>query len=70
MSFPTITITGDALPSDRQVNISIEVIEQFTEHSPARLQIRFTNETPTNGERYADDEDERYSWGFTLVLEY
>lgn len=47
MSFPTITLTGDTLPSDPQVSISVEVVEQFTEHSPARLQIRFTNEAPT-----------------------
>lgn len=47
MSFPTITITRDTLLSDQQVGISVEVIEQFTEHSPARLRIRFTNEGST-----------------------
>lgn len=44
MSFPTVAVTGDTIPPDQQVQISVTVVEQFTESSPARLRIRFTNE--------------------------
>lgn len=47
MTFPTVTATGDAVPSDRQVKIDVSVEEQFTESSPARLQIRFGNHAAT-----------------------
>lgn len=50
MSFPTISVSGDPVPADRQVNITVEVVEQFSERSPARLRIEFTNEASTERE--------------------
>lgn len=47
MSFPTISVSGDTVPSDQQVTITVEAVEQFSERSPARLRIEFTNEAPT-----------------------
>ena len=46
MSFPTVAVTEDTIPSDQQVQISVTLVEQFTESSPARLRIQFTNEAP------------------------
>lgn len=47
MLFPTATVTAEPVSSDRQVRIEVVVIEQFTEHNPARLRIEFTNEAST-----------------------
>lgn len=47
MAYPVVTVAGDPVPSDWRANITVEVIEQFTERSPARLQIVFSNEAPT-----------------------
>ena len=50
MSVPTVAVAGDAVPSDRQVRIDIEVVEQFSDDAPARLRVRFTNEAPAGRE--------------------
>lgn len=47
MAYPTVAVTGDPVPSDWQVNITLEVVEQFTEHSPAGLRTEFMNDAPT-----------------------
>lgn len=50
MAFPSVRVTGDPAPTDHQVNITVEVVEQFTDHSPARLRIEFANEAPDKRE--------------------
>lgn len=45
MAFPTVSVTGDLVSSDPQVSIVVELVQGFTARSPARLRIRFTNES-------------------------
>lgn len=50
MTFPVISVTGDPVPPDRQVSITVKVVEQFSSSSPADLRIEFTNEAQTRRE--------------------
>lgn len=50
MAYPTVSVAGDPVPSDRGVRIEVEVIEQFTASSPAELRIEFGNEAPDERE--------------------
>lgn len=50
MTYPTVAVTGDQVPDDWHVNLTVEVVEQFTDHSPARLRIEFTNEASNTRE--------------------
>lgn len=50
MTFPVVSVTGDPVPSDRQVSITVEVVEQFSPSSPAELEVKFTNEAQTKRE--------------------
>lgn len=50
MAYPTVSVTGDPVPSDWEVHIGVEVSEPFTESSPAELRIEFGNEAPTERE--------------------
>lgn len=54
MAYPTVAVTGDPVPPDWQVNITVEVLEPFTDHAPAKLWIKFTNEAPTKREYLFD----------------
>ena len=47
MRFPDVAVTGDEMPPEQQVRITVEVVEQFSEQTPARLQIQFRNEAAT-----------------------
>ena len=47
MPFPDVTVTGDEIPAKQQVRITVEAVEQFSEQTPARLQIQFRNEAAT-----------------------
>ena len=44
MPFPHVTVTGDEIPPEQKVRITVETIEQFSDQTPARLQIQFRNE--------------------------
>lgn len=50
MAYPAVSVTGDPVPSDREVRIGVEVIGQFTESSPAELRLESSNEAPTKRE--------------------
>lgn len=50
MAYPTVAVTADPVPSDWHVNLTVDVVEQFADHSPAILRIEFTNEAPTKRE--------------------
>lgn len=50
MTYPVVSVTGDPVPSDRKISITVEVIEQFSPSSPAVLLIEFTNEAQTKRE--------------------
>ena len=47
MAFPIVTVVGGRVPSERQVRITIDVVAQFPDRTPARLQIQFRNEATT-----------------------
>lgn len=42
-----MTATGDDGPPEQRVSITVEVVEQFSERTPARVQIPFQNEATT-----------------------
>ncbi|WP_435360599.1 hypothetical protein [Haloarchaeobius sp. DFWS5] len=44
MRTPTVSVAGDSLPAELQVGVTVEVVEQCSEQSPARLEIRVVNE--------------------------
>lgn len=50
MGFPTVTVIGDSVRTPKRVSITATVTEQFTEESPARLEITSRNEATTHRE--------------------
>lgn len=43
MPFPTIAVTGDAVPTDLDGDLEVAVTGQFSEDAPAHLRISFAN---------------------------
>jgi len=52
MSFPQTKVVGDSVSEDLHVDILVEVIEEFSKHSPCCLKIRFINKAPNERNFY------------------
>lgn len=42
-SYPTVSVTTDTVTTTRDVSVTVEVVQQFTDQSPAQLDIQFRN---------------------------
>ncbi|WP_336359380.1 hypothetical protein [Haladaptatus sp. ZSTT2] len=43
MTFSTVAATGNQVPATQEVSITVEVVDQFSVQTPARIQITFQN---------------------------
>lgn len=50
MVYPSVSVEGESVSSDRQVSLTVGVIEQFSSSSPAELRIELTNVAQTKRE--------------------